>query len=107
MASGTLPEFYDYKEINGRKFWDGGLLSNTPFRELLQAHQEYWMDVVTSQTGKEGNNNMPYSYSRFRSLYSKSTPCKTKVLPTDLDGVKDRENDIIYSEIEVLIAMRR
>ncbi|MFL6378287.1 MAG: patatin-like phospholipase family protein, partial [Nitrososphaeraceae archaeon] len=29
MASGTLPEFYDYKEIDGRKFWDGGLLSNT------------------------------------------------------------------------------
>jgi hypothetical protein len=38
MASGTFPEFYDYKQIDGRKFWDGGLLSNTPFRELLQAH---------------------------------------------------------------------
>src|SRR5215211_7536620 len=28
MASGTLPEFYDYKDIDGHKFWDGGLLSN-------------------------------------------------------------------------------
>ena len=64
MASGTLPEFYDYApvtvdsnaiqknqdencrtdisdKITTRYFWDGGLLSNTPFRELLQAHQEY------------------------------------------------------------------
>lgn len=35
MASGTVPEFYDYRQINGKKFWDGGLLSNVPFRELL------------------------------------------------------------------------
>ena len=33
MASGTLPEPYDAKEIGGRKFWDGGVLSNTPLRE--------------------------------------------------------------------------
>jgi NTE family protein len=26
MASGTLPEFYDYREIDGHKFWDGGML---------------------------------------------------------------------------------
>jgi predicted acylesterase/phospholipase RssA len=68
MASGTLPEFYDYApisvdsnpvqknqdencrtdvsdKITTRYFWDGGLLSNTPFRELLQAHQEYWETV--------------------------------------------------------------
>ena len=30
MASGTLPELYDPKIISKRKFWDGGLLSNTP-----------------------------------------------------------------------------
>jgi NTE family protein len=68
MASGTLSVFYDYASIamdaagdlksqdekgltdkgdkkNIRYFWDGGLLSNTPLRELLQAHREYWHDV--------------------------------------------------------------
>ena len=45
MASNTLPESYDPKEISGRKFWDGGLLSNTPLRELLQSHREYWINV--------------------------------------------------------------
>ena len=24
IASASLPEFYEYEEINGRKFWDGG-----------------------------------------------------------------------------------
>ena len=65
MASNTLPEFYYYarvptieqeekdtrcmrdksKEKNMRYFWDGGLLSNTPIRELLDAHQQYWSEV--------------------------------------------------------------
>lgn len=38
MASGTVPVFYKFRDIpkdGGRKFCDGGILSNTPFRELL------------------------------------------------------------------------
>ena len=42
MASASLPEFYEYEEIGGRKFWDGGILSNTPIRELIQAHKDFW-----------------------------------------------------------------
>jgi hypothetical protein len=49
MSSGTLPEFYDFREIGGRKFCDEGLLSNTPFRELLQAHRPYWMRIIYQQ----------------------------------------------------------
>ena len=26
-------------------FWDGGIASNTPLRELIQAHKDYWQDV--------------------------------------------------------------
>ena len=100
MASGTVPEFYDYKQIDGRKFWDGGLLSNTPFRELLQAHQEYWMNVVASQIEKEGNNNnndnthMPDLEVYIVNLH----PSKRQDLPTDHDVVKERQNDIIYGD---------
>ena len=46
MASGTIPAFYKFKEIGRRKFCDGGWLSNTPFRELLQAHRDYWVKVA-------------------------------------------------------------
>jgi NTE family protein len=88
-----VPEFYDYKEIDGRKFWDGGWLSNTPFRELLQAHQEYWMDV-TSKTKKDKNSHIPDLEVYIVNLH----PSKREVLPTDHDGVKDRQNDIIYGD---------
>jgi predicted acylesterase/phospholipase RssA len=49
MASGTLPELYDPKEIDGHKFWNGGLLSNTPLRELLESHRDYWVNVEYSE----------------------------------------------------------
>jgi NTE family protein len=49
MASSTLPEVYTYEEIEGRKFWDGGLLSNTPIRELLEAHKKFWEKRIGSQ----------------------------------------------------------
>jgi NTE family protein len=94
MASGTLPEFYDYKEIDGRKFWDGGLLSNTPFRELLQAHQEYWTGVMSKTTKKYKNNHIPDLEVYIVNLH----PAKRKVLPTDHDGVKDRQSDIIFGD---------
>jgi NTE family protein len=58
MASGTLPEFYDYKVIDGHKFWDGGLLSNTPLREVLHAHQEYLANVM-SKTNAINDNFIP------------------------------------------------
>jgi predicted acylesterase/phospholipase RssA len=65
MASGTIPEFYKYAKVpmdsmdkqknqdsttgdnedEVHYFTDGGVLSNTPFRELLSAHREYWKDV--------------------------------------------------------------
>jgi NTE family protein len=42
MASGAFPTAFDYEKIGGRGFWDGGILSNTPLRELIQKHRDYW-----------------------------------------------------------------
>jgi NTE family protein len=41
MASGSFPVYFTYEDIEGRKFWDGGILSNTPLRELIQCHRDY------------------------------------------------------------------
>ena len=42
----SINEHSDKENKNGiRYFWDGGLLSNTPFRELLRAHEDYWTVV--------------------------------------------------------------
>src|ERR671911_2287008 len=49
MASASLPEFYEYEEIDGRRLWDGGILSNTPIRELIQAHKAFWEYKIGSR----------------------------------------------------------
>ncbi|HEY6534558.1 MAG TPA: patatin-like phospholipase family protein [Candidatus Nitrosocosmicus sp.] len=113
MASGTVPEIYDYAPIkiqstsfeqrnqddrcktdikdkkNTRYFWDGGWLSNTPFRELLQAHQEYWDGV-----GKI--DKIPDLEVYIINIHPRKIDID--ILPVDYDGVKDRQHDIIYSD---------
>jgi NTE family protein len=92
MASGTLPEFYNYQTIDGHKFWDGGLLSNTPFRELLQAHEEYWTDIIAQE--KKDNTTIPDLEVYIVNLH----PAKQPNPPTDHDGEKDRQNDILFGD---------
>ena len=92
MASGTLPVFYKFREIptkGGRKFCDGGILSNTPFRELLQAHRDYWKRVIG-----EDKDEIPDLDVYIINVH----PSKQDEVPTDLDGVKDRINDITFSD---------
>ena len=92
MASGTIPIFYKFREIpakGGRKFCDGGILSNTPFRELLQSHRDYWKRVV----GKD-KEEIPDLDVYIVNVH----PSKRDKVPTDLDGVKDRINDITFMD---------
>ena len=99
MASGTLAEFYNYamvpihtsdkQKTHPRYFWDGGLLSSTPLRELLHSHQEYWKDV-------ENINEIPELDVYIVNVH----PSKIDIakIPMDHNGVKDRHNDITYSD---------
>jgi NTE family protein len=92
MASGTIPIFYKFREIptkGGRKFCDGGILSNTPFRELLQAHRDYWKRIVG-----EDKDEIPDLDVYIINVH----PSKQDEVPTDLDGVRDRINDITFSD---------
>jgi NTE family protein len=94
MASGTIPIFYKFREIprkGGRKFCDGSLLSNTPFRELLQAHRDYWNGVG----GEDADDvRIPDLDVYIINVH----PSKQDKVPTDLDGVKDRINDITFMD---------
>ena len=92
MASGTLPVFYKFRELptkGGRKFCDGGILSNTPFRELLQAHRDYWRRIVG-----EDKDEIPDLDVYIINVH----PTKQENVATDLDAVKDRINDITFSD---------
>lgn len=90
MASGTLPEFYEFRKLgeSQRQLCDGGYLSNTPFRELLQAHKDYWLSIIDTDKDK-----IPDLEVYIVNVH----PHKGTTIPDDdLDGVKDRINDITF-----------
>jgi predicted acylesterase/phospholipase RssA len=99
MASGTLPVFYEFRKLGKppRQFCDGGLLSNTPFRELLQAHKDYWLRIIDTDKVKIPDlevyivNVHPQKY-----IVNVQSQKSTTIQDGDLDGVKDRINDITF-----------
>jgi predicted acylesterase/phospholipase RssA len=118
MASASVPEHYDYtlvpKEYDYTKteeeeksidiqnndfkkygrFWDGGVLSNTPLRELIQSHQDYWKFVenIAGSNSSDGIPNLEvYIVDVWPSL-------DDYPLPSDLDGIRDRKNDLTYQD---------
>jgi NTE family protein len=95
MASASLPEFYDYEEINGRKFWDGGILSNTPIRETIQAHKQFWEYKIGSKDLEdsildEASLKVPDLELYIVYLWHSDD----KVVPSDPDGITERHADI-------------
>jgi NTE family protein len=74
MASGALPPGFPAVEIDGEHYWDGGLVSNTPLRHILEAVPR--RSVLAFQVD----------------LFSSSGE-----VPMDLGAVSEREKDIRYS----------
>lgn len=87
---------YEYPELEvksgnkteRRQFWDGIYLSNTPLRELLQSHRDYWLDVE----GKK--DSVPDLEIYIVDLY----PTLEKEIPEDADKIVDRELDILFHD---------
>ena len=65
LATGTFPDFFDYPKfkVHNAKmgieneeehiFWDGGFRSNTPLREVLQSHRDYWLNIAREKEPAE------------------------------------------------------
>jgi NTE family protein len=95
MASASLPEFYEYEDINGRKFWDGGILSNTPIREIIQAHKEFWEYKIGSKELENSILDEAYLKVPDLELYIVNLwHSDDKVVPSDPDGITERHADI-------------
>ena len=75
-------------KVGSRSFWDGGLLANTPLRQTILAHREYWHRV------RKLEDNIPKLRYGIINLH----PAKQDYLPSDYDGVVDRKNDIIFHD---------
>ena len=73
---------------NLRFFWDGGLLANTPLRQTVLAHRDYWLRV------RKLEDNVPRLKFGIINLH----PAKQEYVPYDYDSVVDRKNDIIYHD---------
>jgi NTE family protein len=113
MASASVPEFYDYTTIQVQKtndildntdddndssakckkkdfstnyFWDGSILSNTPIRELIQTHRNYWKE---SQ-----GNGVPDLEIYIVDLWPNN---KSNLPPLDRNGIKDLHDIIQFS----------
>jgi len=112
MASGSVPINYQYTQINDidvftsfdgqknpvyekttRYFWDGGLLSNTPLRELIQAHKDYWYGIQGKGKG-EDNDPVPDLDVYIIDVWS----TVEKNIPLDHDGAHDRKEDILLND---------
>ena len=74
MASGALPPAFPPVEIDGERYWDGGLFSNTPL--------QYMVD---------------YSPRRSRLIFQVDLFPAHGSLPDNLDEVNEREKDVRYS----------
>lgn len=94
MASASIPLFYQFEEIEGEKFCDGGVLSNTPLREVLHAHRDYWYKVVGK--GKAGSK-VPDLEVYIVGVWPEGTDTWGGV-PSDHDGIKERLYDINLSD---------
>jgi len=109
MASASVPEHYDYTLVpkdydytkteeksiairendlkNYIRFWDGGILNNTPLRELIQSHRDYWKYV--EWRSDDIPNLEVYIIDVWPSLHGRP-------VPLDLDGVRNRKNELTY-----------
>jgi NTE family protein len=74
MASGALPPAFPPVEIDGERYWDGGLFSNTPL--------QYMVD---------------YSPRRSRLIFQVDLFPAHGCRPDNLDEVNEREKDVRYS----------
>ena len=95
MASSSVPVHYQYTMVpvnyshasmeGRREFWDGGILSNTPLRELIQAHEDYW------------NERKAIAIPDLRVYIVDIWPHKGNA-PLDHDGISSRRYDLTYQE---------
>jgi len=74
MASGALPPGFPAIEIDGEFYWDGGLVSNTPLRYILERVPR--------------RSTLTFQVDLFAAQGE---------LPSRLDAVSEREKDIRYS----------
>jgi predicted acylesterase/phospholipase RssA len=89
MSTNQRYEFPGMKTAGGqeRYFWDGAYLSNTPLREVLQLHRDYWSKV---HSGGDVPDLEVYIVNLYPSLEAE--------VPQEPDSIQDRETNIKFHD---------
>ena len=107
LASGTFPGFFDYPKFEVvntssdsiRKeqhvFWDGGFRSNTPLREVIQAHRDYYYDKSDKNIDKK-DNDVPDLEIYIADLWP--SELNEEPVSFDLDFVDNRKYGIQFGD---------
>ena len=95
-ASMATPLRYEYprfpvmnlkeNKIEERTFWDGAFLANTPLRQVMRAHRQYWKE--------KDKENIPDLEIFIVNLY----PSVEDGVPTSPDSIQDRQIDITFHD---------
>jgi NTE family protein len=123
MASCLFPysshytSLYDILTKEKRTFWDGAFLSNTPLREFLQNHKDFWVSYFEAN-GIDYDNIGVEEYKIYQNDRQDGTVTKPKIpdlevfivnlypaletknaaIPSDKDKIEDRMNDIRFHD---------
>lgn len=89
------PSLFDYVSREYRTYWDGGLLSNTPLRELLQSHKNFWLNY-SEEEKREDQNTVPDLEVFIIDLFPAIE--LDKQIPSYGDIIQDRINDIRFHD---------
>jgi predicted acylesterase/phospholipase RssA len=110
IASAAVPKNFPYEEINGHKYWDGGIVSNTPLRELISEHTDFWKEKLGLESEKEKLTYTTWKdWEESEQKIPKVEVCIINLHPSqeagahipslfDYDTTKDRENDIRFHD---------
>ena len=117
LASAAIPINYPYMEINGKKYWDGGILSNTPIRELISNHSSFWTKKYERKLISTLDQDSKLTFAKWKDFYKLQ---EENIIPNlkltivnlhpqseegnnipslyDYDLTKDRERDIRFHD---------
>ncbi|MFL6361263.1 MAG: patatin-like phospholipase family protein [Nitrososphaeraceae archaeon] len=99
----SMPDLYRFStlqdEQTGKKrtFWDGGVLSNTPLRELIGQHKKYWTEHIEKRGDKIWDGENGAKIPDLDVCIVDVWPAKLwdEPVPSDNDFVASRKTDLI------------
>jgi predicted acylesterase/phospholipase RssA len=87
-TSSSGPDFSGQYRKEIRRFWDGGMLTNTPLTQLVLHHRRYWYRT------RGLKDKVPSLAVAVINVH----PTRQAEIPTDHDGVVSRNADITFSD---------